>query len=132
MQESDKFIPDGTLARRLRDLMQEQGLSIRSLAAKLKVSYEYTRRIMNGETVPSRATLSLLSTELELPFEELEKLAAWDKLRRKHGSLFVELTGQDLELQAIQMVWEDLNAQHKDDLMRIAQLWQGRTGLKRR
>jgi hypothetical protein len=54
--------------------MTAKGVSIRSLAIMLGVTYEQARRIVRGEAVPSKPSLKLISLELELDFNQLDRV----------------------------------------------------------
>jgi transcriptional regulator with XRE-family HTH domain len=103
--------------------MEHQGISIRDLSTRLTISYEHIRRIVKGESIPSLYILKAISQALGLQAEEMERLAKVGRLNKKFGSLPIELSGKDSTLQPIEQIWNDLTAEHKEDLIAMARKW---------
>jgi transcriptional regulator with XRE-family HTH domain len=114
---------DGALAQRVSQRLDELGMSIRTLATESKASYEHARKIAKGETLPSRPLLELIAQTLQIPFEELEKLAQQDRLWKEYGITSPSSNETETELAPIKMVWEALTAEHRTDLVHLARRW---------
>jgi len=103
--------------------MQELNLSIGDLAAKVGTTYEHVRSVVKGNTVPSRFMVQALSEALKMNRGELERIATADRIRRKFGTIPMELAGKNPELEPLERVWNHLSQEHKADLISQAQAW---------
>lgn len=124
--------PESLLARRLRESMQGQGLSLRKLADKTLVTYEHLRKTVNGETIPSNLALKAICGALKLPFEELEKLAKRQRVLDKYGDVLSEMTGKKPGMQPVEDVWDDLTPEHQQDLIGMAHRWAASDRVKKK
>lgn len=116
-------LPPNQTAEVLTARMQELKLSIAELAEKVGTSYEYVRKIVKGDTVPSEFMVRELSEALKINRAELERLTVADRIRVKFGTIPLELAGKNPELEPLERVWNHLSQEHKADLIAQAQAW---------
>src|SRR5579884_3289142 len=121
MIDSDIVDSRAALGTRIDAAMQERGVSIRDLARKLEITYEHARRLARGEAVPSSYLLKAVCAYLKLPYEELQNIATSDRIRKKYGTLPLELTGKNPELDPIERAWPYLTDDQKKTLITLAQ-----------
>jgi ribosome-binding protein aMBF1 (putative translation factor) len=60
------------------------GIGVKQLAIEIKLTYEYCRRIIRGESVPSEASTSVIAQTLGLDVKLLQQARAAD-LSRESG-----------------------------------------------
>jgi transcriptional regulator with XRE-family HTH domain len=65
--EQSKSPPESPVGGRLRSLRQQQGLSVRALAARSGLAINTLSMIENGKTSPSVSTLQILARVLDVP-----------------------------------------------------------------
>lgn len=109
----------GMLAGRMRDLH----LSIRDVSAKVGTSYEHVRSVVTGNALPSDLMARALAETLKIKKEELERLLTADRIRRKFGTIPLEIAGKNPELEPLERVWNHLSQDHKADLIAQAEVW---------
>lgn len=56
---------------KIKAIREEQGLSLRALAAKAKMGYPYLCNVENGKADPSLSTLRRLATALKVKVTDL-------------------------------------------------------------
>jgi len=103
--------------------MQELNLSIADLAAQVGTTYEHVRNIVKGNAVPSKFMVPALAEALKINRDDLERLATADRIRSKFGTIPLELSGKNPELEPLERVWNHLSAEHKADLIAQAKAW---------
>lgn len=116
------LVPNQTgemLARKMRDLK----LSIRDVATKVGTSYEHVRSIVKGKAVPSDLMARALAETLKINKDELERVVTADRIRRKFGTIPLEIAGKNPELEPLERVWIHLSQDHKADLIAQAEAW---------
>lgn len=113
--------PVGSFAEKLNARMEEIDVDIRRLAEAVDTTYEHTRRVVRGLSVPSNPLLRAICTELELDYDEMKELAMADKLKRKYGSALASLTERNPELEPLERLWPDLTDEQKNTLVFVAQ-----------
>lgn len=112
-------VPEAFFSQRIQLGMQRmseqtgENWDIRKLSGVLDVSYEYLRRIVRGEQLPSPSMRNLLGEILKIDKTELKTLYAADKIRRDYGTIPLEIAGKNPELEPIARVWEYLTDEHK-------------------
>jgi transcriptional regulator with XRE-family HTH domain len=114
---------EGLLARKLQDLLNAKNLSITNLSESLGISYEHVRKIVKGETTPSRHVVRELSLILDVDEDDLSDLANKDRALRKFGVVGMEAAAWVEDVAPIGMVWKDLSEAHRDDLLLLARRW---------
>jgi len=99
----------GKVATMLDEKMQELGLGIRDVAAQVDISYEFARRLVKGEALPSKWVLLVLSEKLNLDKSELEQAAVADRIQAKFGDAALKLAGKDPEIQPFINILQQLD-----------------------
>jgi len=109
------------LAFELARLMEVRHLTIKDLAEQVELSYEQTRRLVNGAALPSRAALERICKILGADLKELTTLLFAEKSQRVYGTDVVsEMTGKDPELAPIEASWPHLDSEQRAILIDIA------------
>lgn len=103
--------------------MEKKELSIRDMALKMDTAYEHMRRIVRGESIPSKLMLRAICTLLEIDFHEAEKASTSDHITKKYGDIPAELSGKNPELTPIEKAWRHLNEDQKRDAITMVQGW---------
>lgn len=116
-------VPPTRTGERLSKRMLELKLTLRDLAAETGTTYEHVRKIMKGDTVPSRFMVQALAGALKMNQSEVERLATADRIRLKFGKIPLELAGKNPELEPLEHIWKHLTEEHKADLIAQAQAW---------
>lgn len=111
------------LSELLAQTMEEQGVSIRDLSERLGITYEHIRRLVRGEGVPSRFVLKMICDELKMDFHESEKLATADKIRKKYGTIPLELSGKKPGMESIERAWDKLTPTQQIDATTMIVGW---------
>ena len=101
----------------LQNAMADKGLSIRDLAEQIGSTYEYMRKLVRGLALPSKYMLNTLHQLLSFDIEEAHKLITADKIEKEHGSIPLELSGKDPELEPFERGWKWLTKQQKSALL---------------
>ena len=120
-------VPTGYFAQKIQDRMLEltktsgEVWDTRKLSEKLDLNYEYLRKIMRGDALPSKQVMLLLIHELKLDKEEIEILYVCDKIREDYGTLPLKIAGKNPELDPLERVWMYLSKEHKTKLINLAQ-----------
>lgn len=106
--------------------MQQMGIDKRELSAKLGVTYETVRTILNGQKTISVLMLPAVCSILKLNVKEMEKLLKADRMEMKFGDLPAELSGRNPELAPIERVWDKMSPEHQQDLITYAKAFAAR------
>lgn len=107
----------------LQDTLRERGMSMRDLAIRLEVTYEYVRRVCNGEVVPAKPMLKLICTELKLNFKDVERLWVTDKITKEYGQIPLELAGKKPGMATIERHWDNLTEEQQKDVTAMVVQW---------
>jgi transcriptional regulator with XRE-family HTH domain len=107
----------------ITDKMDEKGMSIKDLSQKLDITYEHVRRIVRGEGVPARYTLRQICEELGIPVKQAEKIATRDKVKKKYGPAYLELTGVKPGMETINRLWDSLTEEQQTDVKTMVEAW---------
>lgn len=120
-------VPTGYFAQKVQDRMLEltetTGVvwDTRKLSEETDLNYEYLRKIIRGDALPSKQVMHLLTMLLQLDPKEIETLYACDKIRNDYGTLPLEIAGKNPELDPIDRIWHYLSEEHKAKLISLAQ-----------
>lgn len=115
--------PPTELSELIAKRLEERGLSINELGVLVDITYEHARRIVNAGGIPSKAVLRLISQELGLDFHQMEKMATAASIMKKYGSIPLELSGKDPEMEPICKAWLHLTDQQKQDAIAMIKGW---------
>jgi hypothetical protein len=110
-----------SVAEILSHAMKEQGVAIRDLAIKLGITYEHTRRVVGGDSIPTKWILKPICEELGLNFEALDKLATGEKIRKKYGVIPDDVLARDPSFVAVEKLWKQLNETQRHDMISMMQ-----------
>jgi transcriptional regulator with XRE-family HTH domain len=105
------------------DAMEEKGMSIRELSVAVETTYEHIRRIVKGEGIPSKFMLKDICEKLHINYKEAEKAATADRIAKRFGSIPIELSGKNPEMEPLDRIWTKLTDEQKHDLISMAQTW---------
>jgi XRE family transcriptional regulator, master regulator for biofilm formation len=91
------------VGKRIKEIRQKRGLSVRELAKKMDTSHSYISRVENGKVTPSLETLVKMAEVLECNvsdfFDNENKIEADEELK-KEGVEWIIL-GKELEKEGI-------------------------------
>src|SRR5713226_7139930 len=98
-------------AEMLKKAMEEQELSTRDVAMKAGVSYEHIANMLRpgSKVVPTPLLLNEIARILKLDKMELRRAGVVDNIQRKYGSIPLELSGKNPELEPIERAWPKLS-----------------------
>ncbi len=119
------------LSEIISEIMEKRGLTINSLAKLMDLSYEHTRRIVRGESIPTKFVLKAICDELKLPYKQLLDTANADNLTKKYGDLLAVMVGKNPAMEPLERIWDDLTEDQQQDLIAMAQGWARRTRASR-
>lgn len=85
----------------LKGKRNEKNLSLRALAAKAKISYSALNKAENGRELPSANMLCKIAPYLGIPIDELLFEAGYHFKYPKDGPIYLDLTGEILDLEKI-------------------------------
>ena len=119
----DIEVTGGHLSERLKEKMEEKGMSLRDVSVATEHTYEMIRKLSRGEAFPSRFLVLKLSEALDWNKTEIEKLAVADRIRHKYGKIPALLSNKNPELEPLEKVWNHLSETHKEDLIAQANAW---------
>lgn len=118
----EQIISTTRVGQMVVDAMQEQGWDLRTLSEKLDITYEHLRRITRGEGVPSTLVLRQLCQVLKLRFDEAEKLALSDRIKRRYNA---ETSDQPQQLprtlEPLVRLWERLQDHEQQTVISVAE-----------
>ena len=110
------------LAFELARLIEARHLTVKELAEQVDLSYEQTRRLVNGAALPSREALERICKILGADLKEMTTLLFAEKSQRVYGTDVVsEMTGKDPELAPIEASWPHLDSEQRAILIDIAE-----------
>lgn len=101
--------PRGRFAQLLADTVKRKGMSLRVLAGELNYTYEQMRKIIMGNSLPSKLLLQAFIEFLGLDKEEAEMAVAADRMQRTYGKSAYAVLGQDPRYHDIADVVPSLN-----------------------
>ena len=118
--DSDK---EQTLSQLIKGAMTALDLSLRDLAQRLDVTYEHTRKIVNGDQIPPPRLCKDIVRVLGLDPAHVETLAKAAKMRRTFGFVPDSMLIEDKELEALTRFWSTLTENRKRDVVAVARMW---------
>lgn len=95
----------GFFSEWLADNMARKGLTSRKLAPKVGCSYEYVRKLVRSENLPSSDLLSRLCAFFERDEQESRKLVAVDRARKQLGPSYWVALGCNPKCEPIYILW---------------------------
>jgi transcriptional regulator with XRE-family HTH domain len=104
------------LGQYLSDAMARAGLSIKELAERCDVSYEYIRRLVRGEGLPSKHMLRVIAAEVGADRKEVERLLVADSIRRDYGKVPLEISGKNPDAELFERHISELTPDQREAL----------------
>jgi ribosome-binding protein aMBF1 (putative translation factor) len=94
----------GFFCEKLMDGMAKSGLSQKMTAVRLGCSYEYVRKMIRGESLPSPSLLNKLCSIFHWKTKKIERLYTW-KCRRQYGPTFWTVLDKNPRYGPLYMLW---------------------------
>lgn len=120
----------GRLSNMIKAAMSEKNMTIRGLHAALDdITYEHTRRVVQGECSPSKYVLREICRILGLDLGDADMAMKRDKVERKYGDVFVTTGAEPMtghitaHASPVDEHWADLTPDQREDLARMASDW---------
>ncbi len=120
----------GFFSEKLMDGMARSGLSQKMTAVRLGCSYEYVRRMIRCESLPSPILLDRLCSVFQWDRRKIEKLVFLDRCRRRYGPTFWTVLGRNPRFEPLYILWPYLTTSEQQmvvHLMRSCILEKGRS-----
>jgi ribosome-binding protein aMBF1 (putative translation factor) len=95
----------GFFCEKLMDGMAKSGLSQKMTAVRLGCSYEYVRKMIRGESLPSPSLLNKLCSIFHWKTKKIERLVHLDKCRRQYGPTFWTVLDKNPRYGPLYMLW---------------------------
>lgn len=108
-------------------LLEQHGLSIRDFAIQLDMTYEFARKIIRGESLPSKPMLKQVAAEFEIEVTPLLKDLVADQITKRYGTVPLELAQKKPGMAAIERHWDALTTEQQKDLTDMAISWSKRS-----
>jgi hypothetical protein len=108
-------------ADRLEECLEERGWSILTLAERAELTYEHARKLVRGLAFPSKRLLTVLCDLLGLHGEEIERLVIADKIRRKYGTIPLEIAGKNPRFERFEHLLPKLTEDQFLDIYAVAE-----------
>lgn len=100
----------------LQECLEQKGWSIRRLAENAELTYEHARKLVRGIAFPSKRLLKTLCELLGLKYGEMEKLVVGAKIRRKYGTIPMEIAGKNPRFERFEYLLPKLTAEQFEDI----------------
>ncbi len=110
-------IPVTQIALRLREAMDRENISIAQLAQQIDMTYEYTRRLVKGINIPSRALLKVVCARFGWDFDEVYRTVVQDKFRLANGAPGALAQDLNPEVEPFEKAWHLLDIDQKEILL---------------
>lgn len=114
-----KNAPEADFATVLKLRMEQREVSIRELAARSHLSYEFIRKLVRGLSVPSRPVLEGICGVLGLNSTEMARLVDMDRLRINYGPILEEMTGRTPALAKLEQLWSQLKPEQREMVVEL-------------
>ena len=104
----------GFFSEHLVGSMARQGVSAKALAIELGCSYEFVRKMVKSESLPSFGRVKRLCSIFRWNAKETRTLIAMDRGRRKFGRQFWIASGRNPDYEPIYILWYFLSEKERD------------------
>ena len=104
----------GFFSQQLIQSMQRDGLTPKAIAIDLGCSYEFVRRMIRAECLPSSVYLTRMCLLFRWNVDEIRKLIAIDKARKKFGRHFWIALGKNPKYEPLYILWPHLTPEEQD------------------
>jgi hypothetical protein len=95
-------------------------------AVRLGCSYEYVRKMIRGESLPSPSLLNKLCSIFHWKTKKIERLVHLDKCRRQYGPIFWTVLGKNPRYEPLYILWPDLTPGEKQRVIHLLRTWRTR------
>jgi hypothetical protein len=116
----------GFFSEKLMDGMAKSGLSQKMTAVRLGCSYEYVRKMIRNESLPSPSLLNKLCSIFHWDTKKIEKLVLLDKCRRQYGPTFWTVLGKNPRYEPFYILWPYLTPGEKQMVIHLLRGWRAR------
>lgn len=113
MTMSITFLDSGNLgffSQRLLFSMSALKLTPKELAPRIGCSYEFVRRMLRSESLPSPLLLRRMSSVFRWNVRKIEELIRLDECRKKFGPTFWSVMGKDPRMEPVYILFPYLTA----------------------
>jgi len=104
----------GFFSEQLAESMARQKLTATLLSQRVRCSYEYIRRMLDGQSLPSLRLLRRLSAKLGWNEKEMRRFVMMDQARGKFGDAFWIVLGKNPQCDSVYILWEFLTPEERD------------------
>lgn len=108
------------LSKMIESALEEKGISVRELALKVGVTYEYMRLVVRGGRVPKRPTLINICRELGLDVKEAERQVRLQKMQADLSEVYAVLPD---DLQVVAKNWDLLSGTQRKFITDTVSNW---------
>ena len=115
-------------AEALLSALKTRNLEINEFSKLVDITYEHARKISKGLSFPSKHLLRTICVVLDLSLEQMQRKVTIDKLRKKHGTVPLELAGKDPKFEKFEHLLLLLDDSQIEDLYLIARAMAHRNG----
>jgi hypothetical protein len=103
------------------DALEAKGKSIGWLAEATGITYEHARKLVRGDTFPSKLLLPQIVKVLGLDKQKMQNMVISDRLRKEFGGIPDALAGKTPRMVKIEAVLEKLTDEQFSNLLGMAQ-----------
>lgn len=105
--DNDKL---GFFSQRLLFSMSALNLTPKELAPRIGCSYEFVRRMLHCESLPSPQLLRRINSVFQWNTRKIEELIRLDECRKKFGAAFWSVIGKDPRMEPVYILFPYLTA----------------------
>jgi hypothetical protein len=113
----------GFFSEKLMDAMAKSGWSQKMTAVRLGCSYEYVRKMIRGESLPSSTLLKRLCSLFRWDATRIEKLVLLDRCRRQYGPTFWTVLGRNPRCEPLYILWPYLTTSEQQMVVHLMRSW---------
>jgi hypothetical protein len=112
----------GFFSEQLADSMARKNLTGKALAPRVMCSYEYIRKMLNGQSVPAIPLLRRLCAEFGWSEREVCRFVMIDQARKRFGDTFWIVLGKTPQLEPLYILWEYLTPEEREFFVELLRL----------
>lgn len=107
-------IPKTLTAQLVSEAMEVKNIDKKELASQADTTYEHIRKILAGDSFPSKYLIRVLSDVLGIKKSELDQAVVADQIRHRYGKIPALLSGKNPDLEPVERVWGMLTKDQQD------------------
>lgn len=115
-------------AEALLAALKARNLELCEFSKLVDITYEHGRKMSKGLSLPSKHLLRTICHALDLNYEQMQKKVTIDKVRKKYGTVPLELAGKDPKFEKIEHILQLLDDSQLEDLYLMARAMAHRNG----